>query len=47
MELKVQAAELKQMKALCTAFVRLTNMDQWEAAQEFYPQFATNEQLHR
>lgn len=46
-ELKVQAAELKQMKALRTAFVRLTNVESWEEAQELYPQFATDDQLHR
>ncbi len=33
------------MKALRTAFVRLTNTDTWEAAQELYPHFATDDQL--
>ena len=46
-ELKSEAAKRKQMKALHTAFVRLTNSESWESAQELYPQFANEQQLSK
>ena len=46
-ELKVASAQQKQLRALRTAFIRLTNCEPWEAAKELYPQFATDEQLHK
>ena len=47
LELKSEAAKRKQMKALCTIFLRLTNTESWEMAQELYPQFANEQQLGR
>lgn len=45
--MKVEAADLKQMRALKTAFLRLTNTDSWEDALDKYPQFASEEQLRK
>ena len=46
-DLKVQAAKIKQMTALRAAFVRLTNKETWEEAQEKYPMYATDVQLQK
>lgn len=45
-ELKMGAAEMKQMIAVKTAFLRLTNTRTWEEAEERYPTFASENQLH-
>ena len=47
LELKSEAAKRKQMKALRTIFLRLTNTESREMAQELYPQFANEQQLGR
>ena len=44
-ELKEECSKLKQLHGLKLAFVRLTNSDSWEDAQEKLPQFAKDEQL--
>ena len=44
-ELKEECSKLKQLHGLRLAFVRLTNSDSWEDAQEKLPQFAKDEQL--
>ena len=46
-DLKLEATDLKQMRALKTAFLRLTNTDTWEDAVQKYPQFASEEQLRK
>ena len=38
---------IKQMMTLRTAFVRLTNTERWEEAQEKYPMYATDAQLQK
>ena len=44
-ELKREAAGLKLMQALKTAFLHLTNTDMWEEAKERYPPFSNNEHM--
>ena len=46
-ELQSEANNLKQQLALKKAFVKLTNVESWEEAQEKFPHFATQEQLGR
>ena len=46
-ELKARSAELKNVKALKAAFVKLTNTNSWEEAQESFLLFATENNLHR
>ncbi len=46
-ELQTEANQLKQQMALKSAFVKLTNSETWERAQEMFPHFATEEQLTR
>ena len=46
-ELQTEANKLKQQMALKSAFVKLTNSETWERAQEMFPHFATEEQLTR
>lgn len=46
-DLKTEAAEIKQMAALKTAFMRLTNTETWEQAEEKYPLFANDSQLQK
>lgn len=44
-ELKTGAAEVKQMMAVKTAFLRLTNTRTWQEAEEKYPTFACESQM--
>lgn len=46
-ELQVEANKIKQQSALKVAFVKLTNVQSWEEAQEKFPHFATEHQLER
>ena len=46
-DLKMKAGEIKQMNALQAAFLRLTNTETWEEAQEKYPLFASDAQLRK
>ena len=46
-DLKIEAADLKQVRALKTAFLRLTNTETWEEACEKFPQFASKGQLQK
>jgi hypothetical protein len=47
LDLKKVANELKNLNGLKAAFVKLTNSDSWEMAQETHPSFATEIQLKR
>ncbi len=46
-DLKLEAADIKQMRALKTAFLRLTNTGTWEEASEKYPAFASEQHLRK
>ena len=46
-DMQREATKLKQQLALKLAFVKLTNVQSWEEAQEEFPHFATEEQLSR
>ena len=46
-ELKARSASLKQMHALKTAFVKLTNCTNWEEAISKFPEFATMDRLRK
>ena len=46
-ELKTQAQERKQMKLLCTTFVKLTNCESWLEAQDCFPQYAISAKLRK
>lgn len=46
-DLKEAAADVKQMAALKLAFLRSTNIDNWESAQHRLPLFANEEQLRK
>ena len=46
-ELKSEASELKHFHALRAAFLRLTNAETWEEAEEKYPVFVTDTQLRK
>ena len=46
-ELQAEAAKRKQVIALKKQFTKLTNVSSWIEAQEKYPLFATEDQLHR
>ena len=46
-ELKEAEAQIKQMGALRTAFVRLVNVETWEEAQAKFPLFATDKELRK
>ena len=46
-ELQAEASKRKQIIALKKQFTKLTNVSSWSEAQEKYPLFATEDQLHR
>ena len=46
-EMKTAAVELKQLATIKMAFVRLTNTETWEQAEERYPLFTSEVQLCR
>ena len=46
-EMKTAAVEVKQLAAIKMAFLRLTNTETWEQAEERYPLFTSEVQLHR
>ena len=46
-ELRGEAEKLKNIRALCTAFLRLTNTGSCEEAVQLYPQFTTDDQIKR
>lgn len=46
-QLKGEADRVKQVRALHTAFLRLTNTETWEEAKQQFPHFATDEQMNK
>ena len=46
-ELKVEAMNIKQMAALKTTFLRLTNTATWEEAEKIYPEIACDSQIKK
>jgi len=46
-QLKGEADKVKQIRALHTAFIRLTNTETWEEAKQRFPHFATDEQMNK